>query len=153
MCYIRFLCKLRKGDQYLVHTQRALMHARHLGMLAILRRIILIDIRRHSSCNTRPSCCNAGVYCLPGDLRHPKCAQAATYRGIWLATAELLRLAVSKSRRQNWLGVDVHCCPGTRSFQQCAGQMEQTLDLKFNLRNVGRSSYLVRSLIAAFGRT
>ena len=99
------------------------------------------------------NCCNAWVCCAPGDLRHPKWAQSATYRGIWLVKAVLLHLAVSESRRQHGLGFGVRCGPGSRSWHQCAGQIEQQLDVKFHQRNVGRSSYLVGSLIPSFGRT
>ena len=34
MAYVMFICK---GDQYLVHGSRVLMHVRHLGMLATVR--------------------------------------------------------------------------------------------------------------------
>ena len=62
------------------------------------------------------NCCNTGVCCAPGDIRHPKCSQSATYREIWLATAVLLHRAVSESRTQHGLGVGVRCRSGTRNW-------------------------------------
>ena len=59
-----------------------------LGTLTIMRRIISLDIHRHSSCNALPTCC------APSNLRHPECTQLVTYRRFgWQRSA----LAVSES--------------------------------------------------------
>ena len=76
---------MRKGDQYMVHAPRGLMHARHLG---IMRWIISLGICPHSSCNARPNCCNTGVCytreiicCIMASM--PSCRACINTQGPW----------------------------------------------------------------------
>ena len=122
-------------------------------MLEIMRRIISRGARFYSACwSWRPSCCSAGVCCMPGDI--PNVLNWRYIGGFgWTRQCSY----VSESRRHErvrcgralW-GGGRH---GTRSFHQCAGQMEQPLDVNFDQRNVDRSSYLLRPIIPSFGCT
>ena len=126
------------------------MHARHLlDMLAIMR---------HSSCSARPSRCkllhcwgllrtlrpNTSKFCSIGDVSGELAGHGNAFTPCCLRKS-----TVTRTR----LGVGARCCPGTQSFDKCAGQMDQPLELKFYQRNVAWSSYLVRSFIPSFGCT
>ena len=118
------------------------------------------DYLPHSSCCARPSCCEllqrwAGwggggrSVALPATYVTHMCSIGDISGD--LASQDSLHISVSESRRQHVYIVDVRCRPGTRSFHQCWAN-GTPLDVKFDQCNVGRLSYLIRTLIPSFGR-
>ena len=70
-----------------------------------------------------------------------------------LARHGSLHLAVAESRRQHGLGVGLLLSSWNSKFPPMRWANGPPLDVKFDQRNVVRSSYLIRSLIPSFGRT
>ena len=90
------------------------MHARHF-LAAVVRQFISLGIRPHSSCNAGQAvanCCNAEVCCAPNDLSIPNVLN-----------------------RQ-------HIGEFGSKFPPMGWESGTPLDVKFDQRNVGRSSYL-----------